>query len=346
MKTVSHENLKSLITRLFSAAGCNAHEAERIAHYLVLSNLVGHDSHGVIRVSYYLDYIRTGTIACNQSMRIVFATDSLAVVDGNGGFGQVIGEQATQLGIEMAQRTGLSAIALRNSGHLGRIGDWPAMAAAAGLVSFHFVNTSGLGRLAAPFGGIDRRLSANPIAAGVPVSDGPDIIMDISTCAIAEGKLKVAKNAGKQVPAGCLINHDGEPTTNPNDFYADPPGAILPFGFHKGYGLSIIAEMFAGALTGSGCTNPEENDRLINGMFSLYIDPARLPREMEFSQEVQRFIDYVKSSRRVPGVNEILMPGEFEERTRSERTQHGIPLDDLTWQAIVDSCERVGIPRT
>ncbi|MGD9857379.1 MAG: Ldh family oxidoreductase, partial [Planctomycetaceae bacterium] len=277
MKTISHENLKAIVFRLFSAAGCNDHEAGRIAHYLVLSNLVGHDSHGVIRVPFYLEYIRKGMIAVNQSMRAVFATDSLAVVDGNGGFGQVIGEQATQLGIDMAAKTGLAAIALRNTGHLGRIGDWPTRAAAAGMVSFHFVNTNGFGLLAAPFGGIDRRLSANPIAAGVPVADGPDIILDISTCAIAEGKLKVAKNSGKRVPEGCIIDHEGRPTTNPEDFYADPPGAILPIGAHKGYGLSVIAEMFAGALAGGGCSDPANNERLLNGMFSIYVDPQRIP---------------------------------------------------------------------
>ena len=125
-------------------------------------------------------------------------------------------------------------VALRNSGHLGRIGDWAEMAAAANLVSLHFVNTSGGGILVAPFGGTERRLSANPIAAGVPVKDGPPIIVDISTCTIAEGKIKVAFNKGERVPEGCILDADGQPTDDPKAFYATPPGAILPFGRAQG----------------------------------------------------------------------------------------------------------------
>src|SRR4029078_10187313 len=136
-------------------------------------------------------------------------------------------EQAVRLGINKCSRHGVAVVALRNSGHLGRIGDWAEMAAAAGKVSLHFVNTSGGGILVPPFGGINRRLSANPIAAGVPVPGRPPVIGDISTCAIAEGKLKVAYNKGAKVPDGCIIDAQGRPTNDPKVFYADPPGAIL-----------------------------------------------------------------------------------------------------------------------
>jgi uncharacterized oxidoreductase len=267
----------------------------------------------------------------------------MAIVDGNFGFGQVIGEQAMQLGIDMAQKHGIATIALRNSAHLGRIGDWPTYVANAGLASFHFVNTSGYGLLVAPFGGIDRRLSANPIAAGVPVADGKPIILDISTCAIAEGKLKVALNKGVEVDPGCIIDNEGNPITDPADFYTDPPGVLLPFGGHKGYGLSVICEMFAGALTGNSCSNPANDQRLLNGMFSLIIDCDRLPEELGFAAEVQRFIDYVKSARKAPGCNEILMPGEIEERNRRDREANGIEVDDTTWQTLVDAARNLDI---
>ncbi len=210
MKT-NHEQLKRLVQTIFAKAGCEALEAERIAYHLVEANLAGHDSHGVIRVSYYIDYLRNDMVRANQSMNVVFETDVLAVVDGNLGFGQVIGEQAMQLGINKAERHGVAIVALRNCGHLGRIGDWPEMASRAGKASLHFVNTSGFGLLVAPFGGIDRRLSANPIAAGIPVADGSPIILDISTCAIAEGKIKVAFNKGTRVPQNCILDADGNP---------------------------------------------------------------------------------------------------------------------------------------
>ena len=178
-----------------------------------------------------------------------------------------------KLGIDKAGRQGVAVVALRNSGHLGRIGDWAEMAARAGKVSLHFVNTSGGGILVAPFGGTQRRLSANPIAAGVPVANGPPIILDISTCTIAEGKIKVAFNKGAKVPDGCILDGEGRPTNDPKAFYASPPGAILPLGGHKGYGLSVIAEVLAGALTGGACSHFGV-DRVANNMLSIILDPA------------------------------------------------------------------------
>ncbi len=340
MKTIPPDQLRRLVAAAFAAAGCSAPEPERIAHYLVEANLVGHDSHGVIRVPTYVQWLREGKVRANQSLSIVLETDALAVVDGNSGFGQTIGEAATKLGIEKAAKQGVSVIALRNSGHLGRIGDWAEQAAAAGQVSLHFVNTSGLGILMAPFGGIDRRLSANPIAAGVPRPGEWPLILDMSTSAIAEGKIRVAFNKQIQAPASCLIDSQGRPTTDPKAFYSEP-GAILPFGGHKGYGLGVLTEVLAGALTGGGCSKPGET-RLHNGMLSIYLDPRRFAADEQFSREVQGLIDWIKSSRpAVPG-GEILVPGEVEQRTRAARSRE-IELDDNTWGQLVDTCRTLGV---
>ena len=343
MPCLDPDKLRLFVQQIFERVGSETHEAERVTHYLVEANLVGHDSHGIIRVSYYLDYVKNDQVRPNQSLSVIFQTDSMAIVDGNFGFGQVIGEQAMQLGIDMAKKHGIATVALRNSAHLGRIGDWPTMVARAGMASFHFVNTSGYGLLTAPFGGIDRRLSANPLAAGVPVKDGLPVVLDISTCAIAEGKLKVALNKGVDVPSNCIIDNQGQPTTDPARFYTAPPGVLLPFGGHKGYGLSVIAEMFAGALTGNSCSNPANDERLLNGMYSLIIDCERLPAELGFAAEVQRFIDFVKSSRKAPGIDEILMPGEIEEQNRRHNLANGIEIDETTWQTLTDSASDLGL---
>ena len=167
---LSPDRLISLTTSIFQQAGCGAEEAHRIAEHLVEANLVGHDSHGVIRVSSYVQWLRAGKVLANQSIRVDFENEAIAVVDGQFGFGQTIGEQAMALGIDKCVHQGVAVVALRNTGHLGRIGDWPLQAARAGKLSLHFVNTSGAGILVAPFGGIQRRLSANPIAAGIPTS--------------------------------------------------------------------------------------------------------------------------------------------------------------------------------
>ena len=163
------DKLISLVHDLFETAGCSADEAERIATLLVEANLVGHDSHGVVRVPSYLQWLREGKVIANQSVRVVHDHEAIVVLDGQFGFGQSIGEQAVRIGLEKSARYGVSVVALRNSGHLGRIGDWALMAADAGNVSLHFVNTSGAGMLVSPFGGVDRRLSACPIAMCAPI---------------------------------------------------------------------------------------------------------------------------------------------------------------------------------
>ncbi len=341
---IQHDRLKRLTSDIFAAAGCNPREAERIGHYLTEANLVGHDSHGVIRISYYIEWLRAGKVVPNQKIQIVFENEAIAVVDGQYGFGQSIGEQATKLGIEKCARHGVAVVALRNTGHLGRIGDWPTLAAEAGKLSVHFVNTSGAGILVAPFGGINRRLSANPMAAGVPVKNGAPMILDMSCCTIAEGKLKVALNKGVDVPENCIIDSKGQPTTDPKVFYGNPPGAILSIAGHKGYGLGIITEILAGALTGGGASNPANANRLGNGMLSIYIDPKFFQDDQTFGAEVDRFIEWVKSSEKAQPGGEILMPGEIEENTKAKRLRDGIELDGNTWKAITDTCRSLNVP--
>lgn len=335
--------LRTLTASIFRAADCDAAESERIAAHLVDANLVGHDSHGVLRVPSYIQWLKAGKVLAGKSIQVTFENDNIAVVDGQFGFGQTIGEQATQLGIDKCKKHGVSIIALRNSGHLGRIGDWPTQAANAGLLSLHFVNTTGAGILVAPFGGIDRRLSANPIAAGIPVARRLPMILDMSACTIAEGKIRVALNKGTTVPDNCIIDSQGKPTNDPKVFYADPPGAILSIAGHKGYGLAVVCEILAGALTGGGCSNPANAGRVINGMFSIYLNPLLFQNEPGYSTEVERFIAWVKSARIQSRGGEILMPGEVEERTRAKRLKDGIDIDTTTWGQIVDTGKTVGV---
>jgi uncharacterized oxidoreductase len=342
MDRVPHEPLQRLVEQVFVRAGCDAAESACVARHLVEANLVGHDSHGVIRVSTYVNWLRDGKVVPNCRPAVVFDSGSFVVIDGGDGFGQPAGEFAMNAGIERAEQLGVAVVSLRNAGHLGRIGDWPEMVAAAGKVSLHFVSTSGFGLLVAPFGGIDRRLSANPIAAGIPVEGGRPIVLDISTCAIAEGKIRVALNRGTTVPEGCIIDADGQPTIDPKVFYAKPPGSILPFGGHKGYGLGVITEILAEAFTGNGCSDPQAA-RLSNGMLSIILDPAIVPREVPFGTEVGRLIDFLKSARTVSADGEILLPGEVEERTREQRRKLGIPLEQTTRNQLAETARSVGI---
>lgn len=340
---IRHDKLTRLVADIFHQAGCVRGEADCVARHLVEANLVGHDSHGVIRVQAYINWLRDGKVLAGKSIQVVFENDVIAVVDGQGGFGQSIGEQAMKLGLDKCSKNGVAVVALRNSGHLGRIGDWPLLCAQAGKLSVHFVNTTGAGILVAPFGGTERRLSANPIAAGVPITGGNPLLLDISACTIAEGKIKVALNKGVPVPENCIIDSQGRPTTDPKVFYATPPGAILPIAGHKGYGLGILCEVLAGALTGGGCSNPAHSDKVINGMLSILLDPTFFQSDTAFTAEIRRFIDFVKSSTKVHPDGDILMPGEIEERTKQRRLEQGIDIDDTTWSQITAAAQLVGL---
>lgn len=340
---IPHDRLRELTAAVFTAAGCGPEEAERVARRLVEANLVGHDSHGVIRVPSYVAWLRSGKILANQTIAVAFENDALAVVDGRFGFGQTVGEQAVRLGIVKARKAGVAVVALRNAGHLGRIGDWPLLAAEAGQLSLHFVNTTGAGILVAPFGGTQRRLSANPIAAGVPLRGRPPLLLDISACTLAEGKIRVALNKGVPVPEGCIIDADGRPTTDPKVFYGPPPGAILPIAGHKGYGLAVLCEVLAGALTGGGCSDPKNADRVVNGMLSIYLDKSFFRSEEGFDADVGRFVEWVKSSAKATPDGEILMPGEIEERTRARRLREGVELDATTWGQLRETAAGLGL---
>lgn len=342
MRNLRAERLERLVGAIFEHATSEPEEAATIARHLVDANLVGHDSHGVIRVSRYIRFWREGTVRANQRASLAFETDSLALVDGHRGYGQAIGEQAVRIGIAKARTSGIALVGLREVGHVGRVGAWAEIAAAAGQASLHFVGTTGIGALMVPFGGSDRRLSLCVIAVGVPCADRPPVILDIATSTVAEGKVFVAKNKGVPVPEGWLIDQDGRPTTDPNDLYAG--GALLPFGGHKGSGLGIITELLAGALTGAG-TSQRREKTMINTMCSIYIDPDRLPDRAAFDAETAALLDWVKGSPPAAPGGEVLLPGDVERRTRAKRLQDGIPLDDTTLAELTQAAESVGLSR-
>jgi len=340
--------LRAFVASVFRATGSADEEARIVGDHLVDANLAGHDSHGVIRVAKYVNWHAKGMVLANQHAVVVRDAPGHAVVDGQFGYGQVIGREAMALAIDKARAGGLAVVAIRNAGHLGRIGAWAEQVAQAGYASIHFVNTSGFGILVAPFGGSDRRLSANPIAAGAPGPEGAALILDMSTSGIAEGKIQVALNRGEQLPDGCTIDAAGRPNRDPATFYGPPVGALLPVGGHKGYGLSIFCEILAGALSGGQTTHPGNATagRLVNNMTSLVFDPAAFCGEDAFAAEIARMAEWVKASPPVTAGGEVLLPGEIERRTRAERESAGVPLDAVTRRQIADSVRalRVALP--
>lgn len=339
MPTFTADRLKSVSRDIFTAAGARSEDARIVADALVNANLAGHDSHGVMRIPSYVRWMEKGDVNVKAEFRVVMEADAFAVIDGDWGFGQVMARRAMEVGIAKAAQSGVASISARRCSHIGRAGDYPIMAAEAGLASILFLNTHGAGSLVAPFGGIDRRLSANPIAIGIPRPGGDHIIVDISTCVVAEGKLRNFRTAGQPAPEGSIIDAEGRPTTDASEFYGPPEGTILPIAGHKGFALGLASDILAGALSGAGCTR-QGVKRVGNSFWATIIDIDRIRDRSDFDRDVGDLIDWIKSSRKAEGVSEILVAGEPELRTQAKREKDGIPVHDATWAAIVETGKR------
>lgn len=344
--------LRRLVSACFVRAGCPADEAERIALYLSKANLTGHDSHGVIRVPRYLEWLQQGRVHAGRHAELVLDGPSIAVVEGHHGFGQTIGPEACRIGIAKAKTNGLSLVAIRRSGHLGRIGDFAEMAIEEGIVSLHFVNAYN-SLLVAPFGSRARRFSTNPICIGVPTGDDRPFVLDFATSLVAEGKCLVAHQGGKPIPPDALVGPDGRLTGDTSVLYGpsegggypDPrkgPGAMRAFGEHKGSGLALACELLAGALGGSGI-NADPDGPFHNGMLSFYVDPKALGHGDGFLEEVRRFLEWIRAAAPIDPEAGVLVPGDKERMTAAERMANGIPLPAETWGAILGAAHRVGL---
>lgn len=339
---VHHERLSAFVIEIFSGAGSSKREAGLIARHLVTSNLRGHDSHGVGSIPVYIRNIRSGDLPLNAALTTVTDTESLLICDGNGGAGQVIAHDAIDLGIAKARRNGVALVGLRNSHHIGRIGHWAEQCAEAGMVSIHFVNVVSDPSVA-PFGGTAARVGTNPFSVGIPRGGERPIILDFATSKLAVGKVRVAQNKGHPLPEGALLTADGLPTTDPSVLFGQPKGILLPFGDHKGWGLSVACELLGAALTGGKTqSGPKRQNAVINCMLSIVISPDKLGTSEAFRDEIGAFTRWVQS-----GTNsEVLLPGDIEADLTEERSAAGIPIDPKSWSDILKAAKDVGVRPT
>jgi uncharacterized oxidoreductase len=345
MIVVDHTKLTGIAHRVFAAAGSSEEEAGIIAGHLVEANLKGHDSHGVGMIPSYLRNLAGGKAAANQGGRVVSDSGSIIVYDGERGYGQIVARNATLLGIERAKRDGVAVVALRNAHHIGRVGTYGEMCAAAGLVSISFVNITDQRPAVAPWRGSDARFGTNPVTVAIPgpTPDRP-IIADMATSRIAMGKVRVARNKAEAIAEGTLLDADGKPTTDPNVMYKRPRGALLTFAEHKGYALAFICEILAGAVTGSGTMRPERQaESVTNGMLLVVIDPARLAEPGWINDEIRAMTEYVTASPPRNPAEPVLIPGDPERLTRAKRIAEGVPIDDETWREFAVAARGVNV---
>ena len=336
MPNFTAEELTVICLNVFEKLNIPTSEAEVVTRSMVDANRVGHDSHGVIHLPKYVHELEAGLIQPDAPTETLHESASIAVLDGNWGFGPVIATRAVELAIEKARQTDVSSVVVSRCNEAGRLGGYACLAADAEMIGVLMANDHGGGTCVAPHGGVEGRLSTNPIACAVPIEGQDPILLDMSTSVVASGKIRVKQHRNEAVPHGWLINTEGESTTYANDFYSTPPAALLPFGgiaAHKGFGLSVIVDILAGALTGAGCSQGEAA-RVGNGLFALVINVASFRRFPGFSAEIERFIGYLKSAKRAAGVDTIRVPGERGWEEQRKREREGIPIDAETWARI------------
>jgi len=337
------DRLRAAVAELMLGFGSEPCEIELVTDNLLQANLTGHDSHGIGMLPRYANAFLEGGLRPNAHVATRLDGGTLLALDGQAGFGQVIGREAMALGIARAKLHGSCIVALANSHHLCRIGAWAEMAVAEGLVSVHFVNV--IARpIVAPWGGTDARFGTNPFAVGIPVPGRDPVLLDMATSVIAQGKARVAHNKGEALAPGQLLDDRGEPTTDPRYGVVEPFGALRAFGEHKGFGLALACELLGGALAGAMALHGPAGaaQRVLNGMLTILLDPARLVDATRFADEARAFLDWVKASPPQPGVDHVRVAGEPEREMRAKRTHDGIPVDANTWAELLATATRLG----
>jgi len=334
MPTFNGEQLEQIGRRILTAAGVAEDDAAIVAAELREANLVGHDSHGVMRLMQYVQAMDDGHADAKGAFEVVVDKPGFAVIDGHFHFGQVTATKALELGFAGARRQGSFTVMIRNCNHVGRVGSYTEKAARNGFAALMTVNAPGPGGVAV-FGGIDRKLGTNPISLAAPNGDSP-LVLDMTTSITAEGKVRVALQKGERLPEGLIIDAEGRPSTDPTDLYGPPMGAILPLGGamgFKGFGLSVMIDVFAGMLSGSGVCR-DDLPRGANGVWLHLLDVSQFLPAEEYNALMAKYIESIKSSRKQPGVEEILLPGEIEQRRRAEREANGVVIPEETWRQL------------
>lgn len=346
MPVFHHEYLHKVSYHIFRSLGATNEESETVSRHVVKANLVGHDSHGMIQVPVYADRIKIGHIIPGAPYEILNETSSTARIDGHWGFGYVVTERAMRLAIAKSKEHGVAALTVLRQSHIGRLGDYPTMALNEGLIGMITADSGAGPKAVAPFGGKERKLGTNPICIGVPSDlEGP-VLLDMATSAVAAGKISLAVNRQESIPSTWVVDKQGNPTTNPQDYFDG--GAILPVGAdqgHKGYGLSFMVEMFSGILTGLGFgVDPEARHN--DGCFIAVFNVEAFRSLDSFKREMKEFSHFVKSSTPAKGFSEVLYPGELEWRTELKRRAEGVFIEDETWKQLWDLVEEGNLTDT
>jgi hydroxycarboxylate dehydrogenase B len=344
-KTLGRKQWQELAGRIFVSWGAPEDIAACVARSLVDADLAGMASHGVVRIASYYGFLQAGWLNPGGRPVVVKEGPAVATVDANWGFGQPAMYAALEMGLAKSRTEGVAAVGLQHCGHIGRLGEYAEAAAAQGAVAIVMASGGNTGGLVAPYGGAERVLSTNPIAAGVPAGERPPFIMDFATSQVAAGKLELAPDKEMPIPEGWALAADGSPARTPREFLDG--GALLPFGSHKGYAVAMLVELLCGGLTEAGLS--ERPQHIVkqglggNAAFAVVIDVAHFAEMGPFGEAVDAFFGRVKGVKPSLGSAGVLIPGEPEIANRKLHVETGITIAEATWARIVEIAQERGV---
>ena len=340
MPTILISELRVASREALVRAGATESDADVVGNHLVESNLAGHDSHGVMRIPQYAREMASGAIVSGTEMSLDSQQGAIAAYDAHLAFGHVAAESGMNIAIENARRQGgLGMVNLRRANHTGRLGHFVTLAAEQGMIGIAMVNAGGGGQWVAAFGGVGKRLSTNPLAIGAPTDVGFPLVLDISTCVVPEGKVRFYQQSKRPLPSGWVMDGQGGTTTDPSLLYESLEAAIAPLGGiagHKGFGLSFMVEVLAGALSNAGCSRQgvDPKDPVGHGVFLMAIDVSQVIAMDRYQEHVAALVEHLQATPAAAGSSGVLVPGEFEFRQRVQRSKDGIEVPETTWNEI------------
>ncbi len=335
----SAEDLRRFCEKCFIKIGVPEGYAKLVVGHLLLASLRGVDSHGVIRLPYYVDGIEKGYVKPNAEIKVLKETPYSALIDGGMMLGIVVADKATELAIEKAKSSGVALVGVRNLGHVGMLAYYTKKIAEEQLIGFACANATSR---VAPWGGAERMFGTNPISIGIPVDDRPPIIIDMATSATASFKVRVALRQGKKLPPNMALDKRGRPTTDPREVIDG--GVLLPFGAHKGYAFVLLVEILASAFVGGPISKEAIDHASAQGGFLVAaVKPTLFRDYSEYVKDLEKIIDEVKRCKKMEGFSEILLPGEIEDRVYAERSRRGILIDPETVKSLKQVAEKLGV---
>jgi uncharacterized oxidoreductase len=345
MPKIKADAMRALTRDVFHAAGLPKDAAEQVAKLMVLSNVRGHDSHGVRQIPRYLQRIRDKDILTDVKIVVEKETPSTATLNAGNTFGHLGATRAMELAIAKAKQTKISAVCVHALNHIGRVGGYPEMAAAEGLIGLCFVSSHNGEKSQTPFGGIDSRMGTNPISAGFPFPGANPVLLDFASSVVAANKIRQALDRKKPAGPGWIIDRAGKPVDDPQMFI-DGKALLLPVGGnqgHKGYGLAVMNEILSGILSGSGTNATAAKGKFDNVAFMIVIDPLAFVSRDYYNREIKAFIDYLRASKVRPGDPSVQAPGDYETHVQEIVDAEGIEIEQPVWDSIVKAAQSVGV---